>query len=306
MLLSIVIPLYESELSIEELVKEIHHGLSHIDFELILINDGSKDKTESIALQLAQKHSHIQFISLRKNFGEHHAVMCGLNHSSGEFVLLMDDDLQNPVSEIQTLLNEISKGFDVVYSKYSKKEHTIIRNIGSWLNSLVLGLLIQKPKNLYLSSFKIMRNDLVTELIKYKGPFPYLDGLILRCTNHIGVVETKHLPRKYGKSNYNFSKLVSLYLNMLVNFSIRPLRIFTLMGFMIFLCGLILSGIFIYQKLNGFEPQGWTSTVIFILLLSGFQIIFLGLISEYLGKLYLDYNQTPQYVIKTHFQQKAG
>lgn len=302
MKLSIVIPLFESAFSLRELVEEIAVCLESESIELILVNDGSKDQTEDIARNLIKKHPFIQLINFRKNFGEHHAVMCGLCHSTGDYVVIMDDDLQNPASEIKHLLAEIQKGYDVVYSKYPKKHHTYFRNLGSWVNSLVLGLLIQKPKGLYLSSFKIISHELIVELVKYKGPFPYLDGLILRSTNNIGVVTTVHHPRKYGHSNYNLSKLVSLYLNMLVNFSIRPLRIFTLIGFLIFIIGLVLSAVFIYQKIVGQEPLGWTSTVIFILLLSGFQIIFLGLISEYLGKLYLDYNKTPQYVIKSHIK----
>jgi undecaprenyl-phosphate 4-deoxy-4-formamido-L-arabinose transferase len=197
------------------------------------------------------------------------------------------------------LLDEIRKGYDVVFSKYRIKKHHIMRNIVSSLNHKAANLLMQKPKDIYLSSFKIIRQDIVQELIKYKGPFPYIDGLILRTTNNIGSAWVEHDKRNVGKSNYTVKKLFSLFLNMFLNFSLRPLRIFTICGFFIFLCGVILSGVFIYVKITSIEFPGWTSTVTFILLLSGFQIIFLGLIGEYLGKLYLDQNNSPQWVIRT-------
>lgn len=296
--LSVIIPVYNAEKSIQALVKEILQILSPLEAEIILVNDGSIDNSESICGQIAGSEKNVKFISLRRNFGEHNAVMCGLTYAEGTYSVIVDDDFQNPPSEIIKLLNEIDKGFDVVYSKYNNKKHSLYRNLMSSITNKIATFLLNKPKDLYLSSFKIIRNDVVREILKYKGPFPYIDGLILRSTNNIGTICVNHDKRANGKSNYTFKKLFSLYLNMFLNFSIRPLRVFTVSGVIIFITGLGLSVYFIISKLTSQEPPGWTSTVLLIMLFSGFQIIFLGLIGEYLGKQYMDQNNTPQWVIK--------
>jgi len=298
MKLSVVIPVYNAEKSIADLVKQLFISLSGLDFEIVLVNDGSQDGSEKICERLASENKSVKFISLRKNFGEHNAVICGLNFATGEYVVIIDDDFQNPPSEISKLLNEVEKGYDVVYSKYTHKKHNVVRNFSSFVNGAVAGYLIHKPKGLYLSSFKIIKKEVVDELVKYKGPFPYIDGLIFRTTNNISSVTVDHDKRQYGKSNYNFRKLFSLYLNMFLNFSIRPLRVFTVSGMIIFIIGVLLSVYFIIAKYIYNEPPGWTSTALFIIMFSGFQIVFLGLIGEYLGKQYLDQNNTPQWVIK--------
>ncbi|MBW8051158.1 MAG: glycosyltransferase family 2 protein [Cytophagales bacterium] len=295
---SVVIPVYNAEKTIAQLVAEIENVLSHQQFEIILVNDGSKDKSEKICKELAAK-SCVKFLSLRKNFGEHNAVMCGLNFVDGDIAVVLDDDFQTPPSEIMMLVNEVHKGFDVVYSKYDHKKHNWFRNLGSRFHNMIATILLNKPANLYLSSFKAIKKEIVNEIIKYKGPFPYIDGLLLRVTNNIGTLPVSHEFRKVGKSNYTFGKLFSLYLNMFFNFSIRPLRIFTITGFVIFLLGILSSIAFIIEKLLYPEiPLGWASIIVVVLMLSGFQILFLGLIGEYLGKQYLDQNATPQWVIK--------
>jgi polyisoprenyl-phosphate glycosyltransferase len=299
MKISVVIPVYNGEKSIALLVEAVKEQLATCETEIILVNDGSKDQSESVCEMIAEKHPEVIFISLRKNFGEHNAVMCGLNYVTGDYAVIIDDDFQNPPSEIMKLVNEAEKGFDVVYSKYEEKKHSIFRNAGSRFNNMMATLLLEKPRHLYLSSFKAISGEVVREIIKYKGPFPYVDGLILRVTDKISVVTTDHALRATGKSNYNLRKLVALYLNMFINFSIKPLRIFIFIGTFIFLTGLILAIWFIIDKL--LHPSilvGWTSIAILIILFSGFQIIFLGLIGEYLGKQYLDQNNTPQWVVK--------
>ncbi len=297
MKLSVIIPVYNAEKSIHALVTEIL-TIHNDETEIILVNDGSNDSSEAICEKISNENSNVKFISLRKNFGEHNAVLCGLNYSEGNYAVIIDDDFQNPPSQISVLLSEIEKGYDVVFSKYHDKKHNPFRNLMSFMNNKVANLLMNKPKELYLSSFKIIQKEVVSEIIKYKGPFPYIDGLILRTTNNIGSVYVEHDKRTMGKSNYTFKKLFSLYLNMFLNFSIKPLRIFTVSGFVIFLLGIFLSAYFIISKLSSQEVPGWTSTVLLILLLSGFQIIFLGLMGEYLGKQYMDQNNTPQWVIK--------
>jgi len=299
--LSVIIPVFNAERTIKELVDRLFIDLAGIDFEVILVNDGSKDKSETICAALAENIKQVKFISLRRNFGEHNAVLCGLNFACGEFSVIMDDDFQNPPAEVPRLLKEIEKGFDVVYAKYNVKRHNLFRNLASRINNSVANLLMDKPGDLYLSSFKIIRGEVVAEIIKYTGPFPYIDGMIIRVTDNIGTVSVNHAERLSGKSNYTLQKLFSLYLNMFINFSIKPLRIFTISGTIIFMAGIFMTAYFIGSKLLFWEIPGWTSTISVILMFSGFQIIFLGLLGEYMGKQYMDQNKTPQWVIKKKY-----
>jgi glycosyltransferase involved in cell wall biosynthesis len=299
MKVSVVIPVFNSSAIIRQLVHEIKNELHEYIVEIILVNDGSEDNSEEICEKIAKENQNIKFLSLRKNFGEHNAVMCGLNYATGAYIVIIDDDFQNPPREIIKLLRKAEEGFDVVYTKYKVKDHNLFRNIGSRFNNMIAGYLLDKPSQLYLSSFKVLSMDILKEVIKYKGPFPYIDGLILRSTNSLASIETEHFVRAKGKSNYTFRKLISLYMNMFFNFSIRPLRILTVLGIIAFCTGFFFSVIFIVNKfLNPHEPLGWTSLIVAILTLSGVQLIFLGLIGEYLGKQYLDQNKTPQWVIK--------
>ena len=171
------------------------------------------------------------FYSLGKNVGEHNAVMAGLNNVSGEWAIIMDDDFQNPISELLKLLQySIDNTFDVVFTKYDKKKHSIFRNIGSRFNDKISNIILNKPTDLYLSSFKSISRKVIDEIIKYDLPFPYLDGLVLRTTRNIGVVNVKHNRREYGKSGYTMKKMLQLWSNMSTSFSVLPLRLSMLMG----------------------------------------------------------------------------
>jgi polyisoprenyl-phosphate glycosyltransferase len=300
MKISVVIPVYNAARTISSLVEDVKKALPEYDTEVILVNDCSKDHSERICEELARKHSYIRFISLRRNSGEHNAVLCGLNYVSGDYIVIIDDDYQNPPSEIINLVNKAKEGdYDVVYSKYSNKRHSLRRNLGSMFNDRIATILLNKPRNLYLSSFKLIHKDIAREITKYKGPHPYIDGLILRVTNNIGTAEVEHHKRKEGISNYTFTKLVSLYLNMFLNFSVKPLRIFTLTGTLIFIVGIALAMFVIMEKyLYGGAPPGWTFIAVITLTISGFQVMFLGILGEYLGKIFLLQNGTPQYTIK--------
>jgi len=224
--------------------------------------------------------------------------MAGLNHAKGEYAVIIDDDFQNPPEEIEKLIDAAVKGrYDVVYSYYEKKEHSLFRNLGSAFNDTIASYLLNKPKDLYLSSFKCMNRFTVEQVIRYKGPFPYIDGLIWRSTKNVGKVLVRHAKREDGKSGYTFKKLVSLWLNMLVNFSIYPLRMSTFLGLLFSIVGAIFSIIFIFDKIfHPNIPVGVTSILVVILTFSGVQLIILGLLGEYLGKLFLSDNQTPQYI----------
>jgi polyisoprenyl-phosphate glycosyltransferase len=301
MRVSIVIPVYNAAKTISSLTEDILKELQPVyEVEIILVNDCSQDNSGQVCEALARKSSQVNFISLRKNSGEHNAVICGLNYSTGEYAVIIDDDYQNPPSEIINLLKEIrDKQYDVVYSRYHEKNHSIFRNMGSQFNNWIAGLLLDKPRNLYLSSFKVIHKDIVNEILKYSGPYPYIDGLILRVTGNIGTLLVEHSPRIEGKSNYTVTKLISLYLNMFLNFSVKPLRVFTILGSILFIIGILLSISVIFERyIYRSTPPGWAFTIVAILTLSGFQVMFLGILGEYLGKLFLSQNGTPQFVIK--------
>jgi undecaprenyl-phosphate 4-deoxy-4-formamido-L-arabinose transferase len=299
MKLSVCIPVYNGSKTIKNLVDRSRIELQDIDIEFVLVNDGSTDESDVICSKIAEEYTDVKYICLRRNFGEHNSVMCALNYCSGDYAAIIDDDFQNPPSEIRKLLAEAECGYDVVYAKYRKKKHHFFRNLGSKFNDSMATWLLNKPKDLYLCSFKLLNREIINEIIKYKGPFPYIDGLIIRATDNIASVYVEHAPRKEGRSNYTLSKLISLWLNMFINFSIKPLRIITFFGiFTAMVC--IVTGVwFIIERLIYPDTTpGWTSLIITILFTGSVQMISIGLAGEYLGKNYLDKNGTPQWTVK--------
>jgi undecaprenyl-phosphate 4-deoxy-4-formamido-L-arabinose transferase len=297
--ISICIPVYNGETTIAALVGKIRDVLHGHELEFVLVNDGSRDGSDAACQAITKNSLDVIYVCLRRNFGEHNAVMCALNHASGAYVVIIDDDFQNPPEEILTLVNEAEKGFDVVYSRYEKKMHSSFRNLGSKFNDMVATWLLEKPKDLYLSSFKLIRQEVVTEIIKYSGPFPYIDGLLLRVTNNIGTVVVHHADRKEGRSNYTLKKLISLWMNMFINFSVKPLRLFSAAGALLAAISALLILSFLIEKF--FSPSqniGWTSIIVSVTFFAGVQMLFLGLIAEYIGKQYLTANLTPQWTIR--------
>jgi glycosyltransferase involved in cell wall biosynthesis len=301
MRLSVVIPVYNSESTIAKLVYTLLKVLDSYDFEIVLVNDASRDNSEAVCETLAERHYQVKFISLRKNRGEHNAVMCGLNHCTGDYIAIIDDDLQNPPSEILILLNKaISGDYDVVYARYQVKQHSFFRNAGSWLSNRCATYLLDKEKSLYLSSFKIIRRDIVDEIVSYKGPSPYIDGLILRCTSNIGSELVVHECRGNGKSNYSFRKLVSLYLDMVVNYSTKSIRFIIMAGFLISLFSFVLAGYVFYEKLFHHIMTSGRSVLSIILLFSvGMLFIVIGFLGEYISNILMSINNTPQYTVKS-------
>lgn len=299
MKVSICIPVYNGADSIERLLAAIDTAFSATDKEVVLVNDGSRDNSAEVCRKLVERYAYVRFIDLRKNSGEHNAVMCALNYCTGDCAAIIDDDLQNPPEEIHKLIAEMEKGYDVVFAKYHKKKHNLFRNMGSKFNDLFATWLLEKPKDLYLCSFKLVSRAVINEIIKYKGPFPYVDGLILRVTDSFSSVYVNHNARESGHSNYNLKRLVRLYLNMFINFSIKPMRFITMVGFSIMGIALVLAVVFVIDKLLHPETAaGWTSLAVLILFFGGLQSFFLGLIGEYVGKDYLDKNGTPQWTVK--------
>lgn len=271
-------------------------------FDIILINDGSRDRSYDVLKGLSIKYDNVCVLNLSKNFGQHNAIMAGLKYAKGDYVITMDDDLQHPVEEIMKLVGEIEKGYDVVYGEYRVKNHSFLKNLGSELNNIMGNVIIKKPKEIRFTSLRIIRSFVVQAIITYNAPYPYLDGLILRVTRNIGVVFVNHRQRKEGKSNYTLKKLVRLWLNGFLNFSILPLRLFSYIGFIVASLG-FLSAIFILIDAIFFlnPVQGWTSLIVATLIFSGVQLMSIGVMGEYVGRIFLTQNKTPQYVVKEIF-----
>lgn len=298
--LSVVIPVYRGAQTIGRLVHRLLGCLSEqYQLEIVLVNDGSPDNSAAVCRQLAQQLPAVRFVNLSRNFGEHNAVMAGLNHASGDYLVIMDDDFQNPPEEVIKLVAEAQRGYDVVFAQYEVKRHSPLRNLGSRFNNRVASLLLDKPVDLYLASFKVINRFVAQELIKYDGPYPYVDGLILRMTRNYSRVPVAHDPRQEGRSGYTLRKLVGLWLNMFTNFSVLPLRLASLAGFVCAAIGMLIACVFIVEKLRYPDlPTGWTSVIVSLFIIGGVQLFALGMIGEYLGRLFLKQNGRPQFVVR--------
>lgn len=299
--LCIVIPVYRGSSTIYPLVDRLFRELGEILTRIVLVNDGSPDDSDSVCRSIVERYpGRVRYLRLGRNFGEHNAVMAGLNHAEGDYFVIMDDDFQNPPEEVIRLVDHaVSNGFDVVYARYDEKRHHWFRNLGSRLANFAATCFAGKPSGIYLSSFKCMNAWLKDQVIQYDGPFPYLDGIVLNATQSIGVVSVCHEPRAHGKSGYTLSKLVSLWLRILVNFSVVPLRISTFVGLGMSLVGAIMSCMVLWEKLTVPNlPLGWASIYSAILVFSGLQMLMIGLLGEYIGRSYLTLNRTPQFTVR--------
>lgn len=299
MLLSVIIPVYNSEQTINRLVEHVLETLNRTTLEIVLVNDGSRDRSEQVCTELAKRFSEVKFISLRRNSGEFNAVMCGLNHASGDYCVMIDDDFQNPPTEILKLVETAQQGdYDVVYSFYATKKHSWFRNFGSWLVNRVTTWLLEKPNDLYLSSFKLINQAVVQEIIKYKGPYPYLDGLIFRVTRNLGRVQVSHNAREEGQSGYTLRKLTSLFMTILFGYSLKPLRLLTATG--LAFSGFSLLAVLIDLVLYAIHSEFFILNSVLILLtfFSGLILTCLGIVGEYIGRIFMAQSGLPQYVEK--------
>lgn len=303
--ISIVIPVYNAQLTISKLVNQLISEMpADYNLEIVLVNDYSADNSHSECLKLFNDHkSRVKYLSLARNFGEHNAVMAGLNKAMGEQIIIMDDDFQNPVEEVIKLIEfSVANDFDVVYTWYDEKKHNMWRNFGSRMNNYMATVLLKKPKDLYLSSFKCLNRFLVDEIIKYDLPYPYIDGLILRSTSNIGTIQVKHENRQEGKSGYTLLKLIKLWSNMFTSFSVIPLRVSIFVGLFFALTGFLFG---IYSIIEHFIvpdlPAGFSLTITAIFVFAGIQLISLGMIGEYIGRIFISQNKQPQYTIKKEY-----
>jgi glycosyltransferase involved in cell wall biosynthesis len=290
---SVVIPVYNGSKSIEKLVESIENELANNTFQIILVNDGSKDNSAQICRRLSQTNKNIKFINLRKNFGEFNAVICGLSFVEGKYGVIIDDDFQNPPSEILKLYNKAEKeNLDVVYSYYDSKKHHWFRNFGSKTINYLTTYLLKKPKDLYLSSFKLIHKDIISEIVKSRSPHPYIDGLIFQVTNNIGKQKVEHKSRDHGESNYSLKKLISLSLSIIFGYSLLPLRLTFLAGFLSIIFALI------YMLLYAFAiiPEWGSPIVIFM---CGVLLCSVALVGEYIGNTFLILSGKPAYIIES-------
>ena len=301
--ISFVIPCYNSEKYIQNTVNSlqtvIQSKLQNYTTEIILINDGSADNTFKEISKIAEENKNVIAVDFTRNFGQHSAIMAGLNKCTGNIIICLDDDGQTPPEESIKLIENLDEGTDVVYARYKEKKHNKFRNIGSNINSYMAQKLLSKPKNLYISSFFAMKDYIKDEIISYENPYPYMEGLVLRTTNKIKNIDVQHKEREVGKSQYTIKKLLRLWMNRFTNFSVKPLRIAMVFSLLFIIIAIIFAIILIINKLmNPLVPLGWTSMIILMLIIGSAITFILGLIGEYVGRIYVSINNNPQYVIR--------
>lgn len=297
-----MIPCYRSAETIGKVVEEISATMAHLEqyrYEIILVNDASPDNTFEVIRDLCAKRKEICGVNLARNFGQHAALMAGFRYTHGDIVVCLDDDGQTPADEVPKLLAKIEEGFDAVYARYEVKKHSAFRNFGSRVNEWMTRVMLGKPKELYLSSYFAVKRFIVDEMIRYVNPYPYVIGLVLRTTKNITNVDVKHRERQVGTSGYTMGKLFALWFNGFTAFSIKPLRVATAVG--AFSAGIgFLYGIYtiIKKLLNPNVVIGFSSLMSVLVFTGGMLMLMLGIIGEYIGRIYISMNNSPQYVIR--------
>lgn len=299
--LSVVVPVYNSASTLPQLLSRLETSIKQISdaYEIVLVDDGSLDNSWEILKSLKSgTDERLVIVQLMRNYGQHNTLMCGLSLARGEFVVTMDDDLQNPPEEIPKMLAYIKQhGLDLVYGCPNNRNHAAWRNIGSNIVWHFYRTVFRNPVT--PTPFRVMRRQLAQSVQFYDLNFTYLDGLLAWCTSRIGGVEVEHHPRAQGNSGYSLGKLLSLALNLYTNFSLIPLQIVSGLGFVTAASGFLVGIYYLLQYLaSNIEVPGFASTIIAILLLGGAQLLALGVIGEYLGRLHLNVNRKPQYVIR--------
>ncbi len=300
---SFVIPCYASEKTIGSVIREVNDAMKQLgkyQWEFVLINDCSPDATFNEISKLSEQYDNIIGINLARNFGQHAALMAGFNEVSGDIVVCMDDDGQTPGNEVGKLLKKIEEGFDVVYARYANKKHSGFRNFGSMLNSKMTEYLLDKPQELFVSSYFAVQRFVVDEMIKYEHAFPYVIGLVLRSTKNITNVDVTHRDRTEGTSGYSLKKLIGLWMNGFTAFSVKPLRLASFVGVLFAIIGFLCTlGLIVNKLLNpDVVLLGWSSTMSVMMILGGIILLVLGIIGEYIGRIYICMNRAPQYIIR--------
>jgi undecaprenyl-phosphate 4-deoxy-4-formamido-L-arabinose transferase len=311
--LSIVVPVYRSEDCLEALVATIARELNPhgLRYEVILVNDGSPDQSWLVVESLCRSNPNVVGVDLRRNFGQDNAILTGLRLARGGAAVVMDDDLQHHPRDIPALLAKLNEGADVVYANFYQRRHALWKRAGSWFNGKVAEWVIDKPPGIYLSPFKIIRNDVVDLVCQYEGPDPYLDGLLFQVTARIDQVDVDHHPRFAGRSNYTFLRSLKVWARLATAFSIRPLRLVTWSGFLFAFLGGLLSLVVVVYRLwrpEEFEAAvaGWASLMVTHLVTTGLRMIFLGVLGEYAGRTYMTVSKKPQTAVRTVVRDGRG
>lgn len=308
-MISYVIPCYRSAETLPAVIKEIDTTMKGLevsgaltnkyDYEIILVNDCSPDNTFEVISKLCEENSRITGIDFARNFGQHSALMAGLRQAKGDIVICLDDDGQTPADEAPKLLQALEGGADVAYARYQHKKHSLFRNFGSYVNEEMARFMLDKPKELYVSSYFAVKRYIVNDMIKYENSYPYVIGLVLRATKNIVNVDVNHRSRQIGASGYTLKKLLGLWMNGFTSFSVKPLRIATCFGCVFAIMGFIYGIVVIVQKfVLPDRILGFSSLMAAVVFFGGMVMIMLGLIGEYVGRIYISMNNSPQYVIK--------
>ncbi|MFO1305826.1 MAG: glycosyltransferase family 2 protein [Burkholderiales bacterium] len=301
---SVVVPVYRSAPIVPALVARTCAALAGAagapTFEIVLVCDASPDDSWTAIRAASAADPRVRGVLLRRNAGQHNATMAGLHHARGAKIVVMDDDLQHPPEAIPSMLARLDEGFDVCYTRYLHRKHPLWKRLGSAVNDHAARVLLGKPANLYLSSFKALQREVAREVVRYDGPFAYVDGLLLDVTRHITTVDIEHGERHAGAGNYTLRTSLQLWLKMATSFSVYPLRLMAVGGFVLAMISAAFGiGIAIYKLMHPEIPAGWTSLIATILFVGGIQMLGLGLLGEYLGRAYLKLNRKPQFVVRT-------
>ena len=299
---SFVIPCYRSEKTLEGVVSEIKETMQKLQkysFEIILVNDSSPDNTWQTIQKVCRENDNVVGINLSKNFGQHAALMAGMRETAGDYVVCLDDDGQTPANEVDKLLNALEEGNDAVYAKYGNKKHSAFRNLGSRVNDLMARMMLGKPKELFVSSYFGVKRFVVEDMLRYQNSYPYVIGLVLRATKNIVNVDVTHREREEGRSGYTLKKLLGLWFNGFTAFSVTPLRIATVIGIFCAFVGFVYAVyVFIRRLIAPTYVLGFSSLMCVILFVGGMLMIMLGLVGEYIGRIYISLNNSPQYVVR--------
>ncbi len=299
--LSFVIPLYHSAETIGAVVREIEALTIEGGHEIVLVHDGSGEATSRVCRELVRTAKvPITLIEHARNYGEHNAVLTGWRHARGAHYVNLDDDGQHPPAEAMRLWQHAKEtGLDVVFGHYEEKQHSRWRNFGSWFTNRMTDWALDKPHGFYLSSFRCVSSFVAQQVIGYAGPYPYIDGLLLQVTQQIGSISVRHEARKAGASTYTLQRLVRLWLSAWINFSVLPLRVATVFGLLIAVIGVLALVGVAWLWWRDIGPQsGWGWIMAALLIFSGAQLVMLGLIGEYVGRMFLAVNQRPQSVVR--------
>lgn len=303
-LLSFVIPCYRSEKTIETVINEIIYVVSsrsEYDYEIIAVNDDSPDSVYQVLLELSKCNRRIKVINLVKNMGKHAAVLAGYSFVEGDYVVNLDDDYQSPINNLWDLLNPLENGSaDVAIAKYIQKKESLWKRIGSNINLRISEIMLDKPKGMRFENLSVMKRFVAEEMVKYRNPYPFLEGLILRVTKKIVVIPMEQRDRGDNKSTgFTFWKSVSLFANGFTNFSVKPIRIALIIGVLFAFVGFAYGVYIVVRRLAVQQaPMGWSSLMAVLLLATGLNMLLLGIIGEYVGRIFICINDSPQYVVR--------